>query len=436
MSEPKIDTVAIATPRKRRGKRMTRRRGQDGSIETSGKWTVVRFWIDVPGQDKRRHVCERICPKSGPGVLSKSEQKRRAKEIIAASGCDTEEHFRKVVLQQKVVTFREQAEWWLDSLQTRNNKPIPETSVPTIRSAMDKWLNPNLGDLPLSEVGNGALRGIVKKMVGKLSPKSQRNYIGFAKQIRESLIDDEGEPIYPITWNNDFIDLPPVVKREQRRGKVSAEEIEKLIADAEREWVHAVYVLSAASGMRIAEILAIDIDTCLPPDCSMILVQQQVKGGEVVEYLKTEAAYRVVDICPEAAEYLREFAGNRKGLLFPSRKHTAPVRYKNFLDRYLTPSMEKLGIKEPGKAAHAFRRFRSSIFAKSGVEEDIRKFWLGHENNDITAAYAEQIREDNPWRQSLAAKVGLGFQIPAFIPKPIVRSVRKNREQVEVSVGS
>ena len=81
---------------------MTRRRGQDGSIETSGKWTVVRFWIDVPGQEKRRHVCERICPKSGPGVLSKSEQKRRAKEIIAASGCDTEEHFRKVVLQQKI----------------------------------------------------------------------------------------------------------------------------------------------------------------------------------------------------------------------------------------------------------------------------------------------------------------------------------------------
>jgi len=168
----------------------------------------------------------------------------------------------------------------------------------------------------------------------------------------------------------------------------------------------------------------------------MILVQQQVKGGEVVEYLKTEAAYRIVDLCPEAAEYLREFVGNRKGLLFPSRKHTAPVRYKNFLDRYLTPSMEKLGIKEPGKAAHAFRRFRSSILAKSGVEEDIRKFWLGHENNDVTAAYAEQIREDNPWRQSLAAKVGLGFQIPALVPKPIVRNVRRNREQVEVSVRS
>jgi integrase len=98
--------------------------------------------------------------------------------------------------------------------------------------------------------------------------------------------------------------------------------------------------------------------------------------------------------------------------------------------------MKKLGIKEPGKAAHAFRRFRSSIIAKSGVEEDIRKFWLGHENNDMTAQYAEQIREDDTWRQTLAARVGLGFQIPAFVPKPIVRNVRRNSHSVEVAVVS
>jgi integrase len=384
-------------------------------------------------QPVQSELSARICPKSGPGLLSKSKQRRRAKEIIAASGCDTEKHFKRVVLQQKVVTFRKQAELWLDWLQTRNNKSIPETSVPTIRSAIDKWLNPNLGDLPLSEVRNGALKALVKNIVGKLSPKSQRTYIGYAKQIRESLIDEEGEPIYPIAWNNDFIGLPPDVKREQRRGKVSAEEIEKLIADAEKEWVHAVYVLSDASGMRIGEILAIDIDICLPLNCSMILVKQQVKGSEVVAYLKTEAGYRIVDLCPELAEYLRKFVGDRKGLLFPSRKRTTPVGYRSFLKRILTPSMKKLGIKEPGKAAHAFRRFRSSILAKSGVEEDIRKFWLGHENNDITAQYAEQIREDDTWRQTLAAKVGLGFQIPVFVPKPIVRNVRKNRA-VEVAV--
>jgi integrase len=414
---------------------MTRRRGQAGSVETSGNWIVVRYWVDVPGQEERQHACKRICPKAGPGLLSKSQQKRRARDIVAASGCDTEEHFKRVVLKEKFPRFRKQAEWWLHWLQTRNNKPIPETSVPSIRSAIDKWLDPSLGDLPLSEVGNGALKGVVKKMVGKLSAKTQRTYIGYAKQIRESLVNDEGEPVFPISWNNHFIDLPPIVKREQRRGKLSAEDIENLVADAENEWVHAVHVLSAAGGMRIAEVLAIDIDTCLSPDCSMVLVKQQVKGSKVVEYLKTEAAYRMVDLCPEAAEYLRNFVGDRKGLLFPSLKRTTPVSYGNFLKRYLTPSMKRLGIKEQGKAAHAFRRFRSSVLAKSGVEEDIRKFWLGHENNDMTAEYAEQIRDDNTWRQGLAAKVGIGFQIPAFVAKPIVRNVRRKRKAVEGAVA-
>jgi len=36
--------------------------------------------------------------------------------------------------------------------------------------------------------------------------------------------------------------IETVVKREQRREKLSAEEIEKLIANEEQKWVHAVFV--------------------------------------------------------------------------------------------------------------------------------------------------------------------------------------------------
>jgi hypothetical protein len=37
-------------------------------------------------------------------------------------------------------------------------------------------------ELPLSEVGNGAFKALVKNMVGKLSPKTQRTYLSHAKQ--------------------------------------------------------------------------------------------------------------------------------------------------------------------------------------------------------------------------------------------------------------
>jgi hypothetical protein len=58
----------------------------------------------------------------------------------------------------------------------------------------------------------------------------------------------------------------------------------------------------------------------------------------------------------------------------------------------------RLEIKEPGKAAHSFRRFRASVLGIKFVDNDLRKFWLGHENNDITAECAEQMFEMNEWR--------------------------------------
>src|ERR1700739_4559456 len=57
-----------ATPVKRRGKSMSRRAGQTGHIEQSGKWWVVRWWMDVPNQEKRILKRGKICPISGPGT--------------------------------------------------------------------------------------------------------------------------------------------------------------------------------------------------------------------------------------------------------------------------------------------------------------------------------------------------------------------------------
>lgn len=116
----------------------------------------------------------------------------------------------------------------------------------------------------------------------------------------------------------------------------------------------------------------------------MIVVRQQAKGSKIVQYLKTDAAYRVVDMCPEAAVLLRKFIGDRSGLLFPSTKGTTPVSYTNLLKRHITPDFERLGIKEPGKAAHSFRRFRASVPGMKLVDDNLQKFWMGHETTTST----------------------------------------------------
>src|SRR5258708_23445385 len=74
--------VTRATPEKRTGRKsMSRRSGQNGCIQKDGNWYVVRFWKDVAGQEKRQRVREKICPSSGPGKLSASGRKHKAKEI-------------------------------------------------------------------------------------------------------------------------------------------------------------------------------------------------------------------------------------------------------------------------------------------------------------------------------------------------------------------
>ena len=66
--------------------------------------------MDVPGQEKRAYLSKPICPVSGPGALKKPERLKRRKEIIAASGADTEEHFNAVEVLNYGLTFRQQAE--------------------------------------------------------------------------------------------------------------------------------------------------------------------------------------------------------------------------------------------------------------------------------------------------------------------------------------
>jgi len=129
----------------RTGKSMSRRSGQDGSIQKEGKWYVVRWWMDVEGQEKRERKYARICPVSGPGKLSASERERKAKEIIAASGADSVEHFERVVRSDHCITFREQAAIWLDYIRNRKRKPVAPSTLSNWESALDNWLNPNMG---------------------------------------------------------------------------------------------------------------------------------------------------------------------------------------------------------------------------------------------------------------------------------------------------
>ena len=171
-----------------------------------------------------------------------------------------------------------------------------------------------------------------------------------------------------------------------------------------------MFALLAGSGLRIGELLALEIGTHVSADCSVLHIRQQRDRWGRVQQPKTEAGNRDVDLHPALAEMLRRYIGERKsGFLFQSRNGTmlSPIAvYRHGL----RPVLRKMG--RDRVRFHAFRRFREATLQRSEVRQILIDFWMGHENSDMSSRYGKQLTEDVEFRQQWAEKVGLGFQLP------------------------
>jgi integrase len=391
---------------------MARRSGQVGYEEVKRGWYHVRFRMDVLGQEKRAYLSRPICPISGPGSLTKPERLKLRKEIIAASGTDTEEHFNKVEAFNHGVTFRKHAEWWLNHAQTRKRKPIKPATALGFTSYLNKWLYPNLGDLPLSSVNNLVVRGLVTNMTkAGVSPKMVSNVVQVVKMVVASAVNENGEQVHPRTWNHEFIDLPEV--KDQRQPAHSSETMKAIAAGSEgREQM--LYILLGTSGLRFGEAFGLEIDKHISDDFSTLHIRQKVWNGRVQPFLKTDNGVRDIDLHPSIAAMLKKFIGDRtSGLLFRS-KNGLPLLQSNVLRLSLHPLLKRL--QQPKSGAHAFRRFRATWLRKQHAPEDLIRFWLGHANKSVTDLYSK-LKEDETFRKKVAEQVGIGFEPPTEKPE-------------------
>jgi integrase len=411
-----VAKVVPATPEKRTGRKsMSRRSGQTGCIQEDGNWYVVRFWKDVAGQEKRQRMREKICPISGPGKLSTAERKRKAKEIVAASGADTAEYFENVVRGNCGVTFREQAETWLEQVKNRKRRPVAPSTLATWECCLDRWLNPSIGDIPLDNIKNLALKGLGIKMVeGGLGESAIRSYTNVVKMVVASAVNEEGEELYPRKWNHSFIDLPRT--GNSRQPSFTGDMLTRIIVGARKETFQFFFALCGGSGLRFGEALGIRKQD-VSPDCSTIKIVQKVWRSQIQDFLKTDSGFREIDLCPPLVAMLRKYLEKQRGmpksdLLFQSRSGK-PLHQSNVLRRTLHPILETLNELKCG--CHAFRRFRATHLRKSGVPEDLIHFWLGHAGKSVTDNYSK-LKHDLDFRKEVAVRVGLGFELPSELP--------------------
>ena len=387
----KVGSVSEAQPKRRRigRKSMSRRSGQIGTIVIQSGWYRVRWRMDVEGQQERTNMSEKVAPvvldRNGSPKPPSQAVRRMARELVERSGANSEQHFNRVVLGE--VTFREQAKAYLRWVATRDREPIKDTS--SIEAALNKWILPEIGDLPLGSINNVTVKPLVTKMKPSLSACTVNKYIEYVQQVVASQKNGEtGEPIHHRKWDSSVMDLPVVKQKEQRRPALKAKTVNQLVQDSEGD-EQGLYIIEGAAGMRISEALALETGHFIN-NCRTILIRQQIDRDTPII--------------------------------------GTPYLHNNLENRWLTPRLKTMGVDEPGLGWHGFRRFRKTWLRSKRCQEDINLFWMGHKPKSMSELYS-RLDVELDLRLAEADLVGVGFETP-IAPKC---SKNKGAQAVEVA---
>jgi len=374
---------------------------------------------------------ERICPTSGPGLLTASARERKAKEIIAASGADKEETLKEAQASVLGTAFGHQSETWLSIMRKRKAAP---STLYNWKNCLDTWILPIdingtlFGDLPLASIKKTVAQELIDQMVaGDLSPKSIENYFQVVKMVFSSCVNEDGEEIYPRNWKKMGLVIPKVIKKKQRRQCFTIEVMNHLSNSLTiKPQMRMLFILCGASGLRIGEALGIRIEKILDGG-TRIIINEKAWHGEIHDYLKTENGEREIDLPENVAKALVEFIGDRKsGLLFRTR-NGKQLSQSNILRRHLHPALAEIGFEKAG--AHSFRRFRNTYLKnRTDCPDGVRNFWLGWGEEGMSGLY-DQIKGDVAYRKDIAKACGVGFDVPASLA-----SIEPNEPKPEVVV--
>jgi hypothetical protein len=130
----------------------------------------------------------------------------------------------------------------------------------------------------------------------------------------------------------------------------------------------------------------------------------------------------------------KPYTAGKSGLLFHTANGT-PHLYGNLADRWLTPRLAKMGLKEEGMGWHSFKRFRKTWLRGQRCLEDINNFWMAHKPQTMSELYSH-LNEDLQLRLDEAARVGYGFALPASNNASVVPIVPKVHQNSAVEIGA
>src|SRR5271157_5380904 len=82
---------------------------------------------------------------------------------------------------------------------------LKPASLATFTSHVNTWIMPNLGQFEVEQIRNGVVKQFAETIAAAAkSPKTIREIVALVKQILESHVNQDGEPILDLKWRNKF----------------------------------------------------------------------------------------------------------------------------------------------------------------------------------------------------------------------------------------
>jgi hypothetical protein len=177
--------------------------------------------------------------------------KREAAKKLEQLGINSDQHFIEATSS---ITFHQQGEAWLKSLATRKRNPVEQTTIDTRRYALDKWIYPFFDGRLLADVSNRTMKDFVEH-ISHLAPATIRDYSNIVRAVVASAINEDGEPVFQRTWNEEYIDAPII--KNQNQPVTNAESMKHILSEAKGQYRMLYALLAGCGPMRPGKPLAL-----------------------------------------------------------------------------------------------------------------------------------------------------------------------------------
>jgi integrase len=387
--------------RKRRGKMLSRRTGQNPKVRIrrradGSRVYYFQYWIDLPGVEDRKRMTEVI---GLVGQMTKSEAERKKLDFISKLQVNSAEY--RIPSAHK---FSDAIEYYRTEFGPTMHRP---STLSTWNSRITKHLEPDWKDCPLELITIQAVNEWAwKKRQAGLSWVAIKDALRTMQRVLSAFPKNTVAP-----FSQKQLRIPERDKLQMQIGsrqRVSfsweqAVQIAGHISSADglgitrREQYAALVLLAAASGLRCGELLALrgnDIDF----RAKTIRVEQSTdqRNGGRIGPCKNATAYRTVylgdaeghTVLVRLKRFLRLYPAPGDSLIFHS-KRGAPLLQTTILNQGLHPALEALKLRRAG--LHAFRRGCNRRWELAGVNPAVIRQQMGHTSAAMTRLYTGEI---------------------------------------------